>query len=83
MFDKLNSFWGQFKLMQRFMGDENFKSFISHPKVQELLKDPEFKKVAQTKDFSKLMSHPKFSALLQDPELRQMLSKINPTELAP
>jgi hypothetical protein len=69
---------GQMQLMQKMMKDENFKAFISHPKVQELFRDPEFKEVAQTRDFSKIALHPKFKALSQDPELSALMSKINP-----
>ena len=38
---------GQFQMMQKLMADENFKAFISHPKVQEVFKDSEFKEVAK------------------------------------
>ena len=68
----------QFQMMQRLMKDENFKTFIGHPKVQELFKDPEFKEIAQSGDFSKIMSHPKFAALMKDPELASLMAKINP-----
>ena len=68
---------GNFQGMQRLMQDENFKTFISHPKVQALFKDEEFKEVAKTQDFSKILSHPKFAALTQEPELSSLLAKIN------
>ena len=77
MFGKLNGMMGNFQMMQKLMQDENFKAFISHPKVRELFKDEEFKEVAKTKDFSKILSHPKFAALMQDPELASLMAKIN------
>ena len=68
---------GQFQMMQKLMQDENFKAFISHPKVQELFNDAEFKEVAKTKDFSKILVHPKFAVLMKDPELASLMAKIN------
>ena len=78
MFDKMKDMMGQMKLMQDLMKDENFKAFISHAKVQELFKDPEFKEVAMTRDFSKISAHPKFMELMRDQELSQLLMKIDP-----
>ncbi len=66
-----------FQMMQRLMQDENFRTFISHPKVQELFKDPEFKEVASARDFSKIMAHPKFTELMKDPELASLMAKIS------
>ena len=66
-----------FQMMQRLMQDENFRKFISYPKVQELFKDPEFKEVAGTRDFSKIMAHPKFAELMKDPELASLIAKIS------
>ncbi len=77
MFGQLNGMMGNFQMMQKLMRDENFKVFISHPKVQELFKDEEFKEVAKTKDFSKILSHPKFAVLMQDSELASLMAKIN------
>ena len=77
MFGKLNGMMGNFQMMQKLMQDENFKAFISHPKVQELFKDEEFKEVAKTRDFSKIFSHPKFVALMREPELSSLMAKIN------
>ncbi len=68
---------GNLQMMQKLMQDENFKTFISHPKVQELFKDPEFKVIAQTKDFSKILLHPKFALLMREPELSSLMAKIN------
>ena len=78
MLDGMNGMMDQMKMMQDMMRDENFRAFISHPKVQELFRDPEFKLVAGTRDFSKIMEHPKFMELGRDPELSQLLLKIDP-----
>ena len=78
MFDKMKDMMGQMKMMQELMRDENFKAFISHPRVQELFRDPEFKSVAATRDFSKIAVHPKFMELSKDPEVSQLLLKIDP-----
>ena len=51
------------QLMQKLMKDENFKAFISHPKIQELLRDPEFIELMKTQDMRKIGTHPKFSIL--------------------
>ena len=77
MFGHLNGMMGNFQMMQKLMRDENFKTFIAHPKVQELFKDEEFKEVAKTKDFSKILSHPKFATLMQDSKLSALMAKIN------
>lgn len=78
MFDKIKGAMDQFQMVQKMMQDENFKAFISNPKVQDLFKDPEFKVIAKTKDFSKIVAHPKFAALMKDPELAQVMAKIDP-----
>lgn len=68
----------QLQMMHKLMQDENFKAFVSHPKVQELFRDPEFKDVAKSRDFAKISSHPKFLEMARDPELSQLLLKIDP-----
>ncbi len=78
MFDKMKGMMGQLGLMQRMMGDENFRAFASHPKVQELFKDPAFKEIARSKDFSRIAMYPGFAALLQDPEVAALMAKIDP-----
>ncbi len=78
MFDKMNGMMGQFQMMQQLMADENFRAFISHPKVQEVFKDPEFKEVAKSKDFGKIVMNPKFTELKRDPELAALMAKIDP-----
>ena len=81
MFGSMNGMLGQLQIVQKLMTDENFKAFISHPKVQALFNDPEFKEVAKTKDFSKIMTHPKFANLTRDPEVASLMAKINPKGL--
>lgn len=54
----------------RLVKDENFRKFLSHPKVQKLMNDPEFKQVVEEKNVFKLMAHREFNDLLQDPEIR-------------
>ncbi len=78
MFDKMKGMAEQFQMMQKMMQDEDFKNFISHPKVQALFQDPEFKEVAKTRDFTKILSHPKFASSMRDPEVAQLVAKLNP-----
>jgi len=73
----MEDFLSQLQMMQHFMQDDSFKAFISHPKIQELFKDPEFREVAKTRDFSKIGMHPKFSTALKDPEVARLASKID------
>ncbi|MCG3176160.1 MAG: hypothetical protein MOGMAGMI_01101 [Candidatus Omnitrophica bacterium] len=81
MFGKMKGMMDQMQMMQRLMKDENFRAFVSHPKVQELFKDPTFKEVAKTQDFMKIAAHPKFAAVLRDPEVAALMAKINPQQL--
>lgn len=78
MFGKMKDMMAQMQAMQKLMQDENFKAFISHPKVQALFQDPEFKEVAKSRDFGKIAAHPKFAAMAQDPEVASLMMKINP-----
>lgn len=80
MFDKMRGAMQQYQAMQRLMQNEDFKKFISHPKVQLLFQDPEFKEIAKTRDFAKIMMHPKFTALMRDPEVGPLLAKLNPKD---
>ena len=80
MFGKMQDMMGQFQMMQRLMKDENFKTFIAHPKVQEVFKDPEFKEIAKSRDLTKILSHPKFAVVMQDPELAALIAKLNPKD---
>ncbi len=66
--------------MQKLMQNEDFRAFVSHPKVQELFKDPDFQVIAKTKDFSKIMTHPKLMSLMRDPELGALMTKLNPKD---
>jgi predicted double-glycine peptidase len=65
-------------MMQRLMKDENFRALMNHPKVQELMRDPEFIEIAKKQDFSVMMTHPKFAGLLGDPELQQLFLRMKP-----
>lgn len=78
MFNKLKGMTDQFKMMQKLMQDENFRAFISHPKVREVFMDPEFQTIMKSKDAQKMMTHPKFSSLMRDPEVAQLIAKLNP-----
>ncbi len=77
MFEGMKNMGQQFQRVQKLMQDENFKAFISHPKVQELFRDPEFKEIAKSKDFARISAYPKFAALMREPELAQRMAKIN------
>ena len=77
MLSQMKDMAGQFQIVQRLMGDPHFKAFISHPKVQEVFCDPEFKEIAGQKNFSRILSHPKFAALMKDPEAAQLMAKID------
>ncbi|HXV27658.1 MAG TPA: hypothetical protein VD913_01700 [bacterium] len=81
MFNKMSNMMEQMKLVQKLMKDENFKAFMSHPKVQEVFRDPEFQEILKSKDSGKIMAHPKLAALMQDPEVAALLSKLNPQNL--
>ncbi len=77
MFDPLNGTMDQFQMIQSLMQDENFKAFISHSKVQELFRDPDFREVAKDRDFSRILSHPKFTELMRDPELSRLMASVD------
>ena len=81
MFGKMKDMMGQLQMMQKLMQDENFKAFVSHPKVQELFRDSEFKEIAKTRDFTKIVSHPKFMEMARDPEVAGLLAKVNPQNI--
>ncbi len=78
MFDKMKEMAGQYQMMQKLMQNDEFKTFISHPKVQGLFMDPEFQLTAQSKDFTKIMAHPKVMELMKDPELAPLMAKLDP-----
>ena len=81
MFDKFKDMMGQFQLLQRLTKDENFKAFMTHPKVQELLCDPDFQELIKIKDRAKLSAQPKFAALMGEPELASLAAKLKPQDL--
>ena len=81
MFDKMKDMMGNMQMMQKMMQDPNFRAFVSHPKVQQLFRDPEFKEVAKSRDFAKISAHPKFMELGRDPELAALMLKIDPKSL--
>ncbi len=51
-------------------------SLQKDPKMQELLKDPEFMKAINSGDISTLMANPKFIELLNNPEIREIQKKV-------
>ena len=77
MLDKFKGMADQFKLMQKLMKDEDFRSFMQHPKVQETFKDPEFQEMIRSKDQAQIMGNPKMKILMSDPEVLQLMSKVN------
>lgn len=74
---------GQFQVVQRLMGDENFRAFIAHPKVQEVFRDPELKEIASRKNFTKILSHVKFAGLMKEPEVAALMAKIDLKKFVP
>lgn len=76
MFGKMKDMAAQIQMMQKLMKDENFKVLISHPKMQELMKDPGFIEMIKSKNFSSIATNPKLAALRDDPDLLQLISKV-------
>ena len=76
MFGKMKDMASQMQMIQRLMKDENFKALIAHPKMQELMKDPDFLELMKTKDMQKAVTNPKLAALKNDPELVQLMSRV-------
>ncbi len=81
MFGNMKDMAQQMQMMQKLMQNPDFRAFISHPKVQELFKDDEFKEVAKSRDMMQITTHPKFMALMKDPELAALMAKIDPKNL--
>lgn len=77
MFGKMGDMMKQLQLMQKLMKDENFKAFISHPKMQELIRDPEFMELMKKQDMPALQKHPKFGTTMRDPEILALIRKID------
>ena len=82
MFDKMKDMMGQFQLFQKLMKNENFRTFIAHPKIQELFRDPEFQEVIKTKDTTKILSHPKLASLMREPEIARLAAKLKPQDFS-
>ena len=76
MFDKMKDPMKQMAVLQQLMKDESFKALMSHPKVQELFRDPEFVQLMQAQDVGKLLTHPKLAALLRDPDVAALMAKL-------
>ena len=77
MFGNSSNFFQQIERVQKLMKDENFKAFVSHPKVQTLFADPEFRKALQSQNPQTILNHPKMAALKDDPEIRALISKLD------
>jgi F0F1-type ATP synthase delta subunit len=75
--DKDDTILENFEQLLQFAKDENFKKFLSHPKVQKLMSDETFKKAVVEKNIFKLMSNEEFVTLLKDPEVREALEKLS------
>lgn len=77
MFGKMNDMMKQMQMAQKLMKDDNFKAFMSHPKIQAIFMDPEFQEVLKTQDQIKILNHPKLAGLKNDPEVVGLLSKLD------
>lgn len=76
MFGSLKGARDQLRMVQQLMQNEDFRAFISHPKVQQLFTDPEFQNLARGQNFNAMMSHPKFSKMMSDPEVAALVLKL-------
>lgn len=67
-------------LQESMMNDQDVMSRImtlqEDPKMQELLKDPEFMKAVYSGDIQTLMANPKFMELLNNPEIQEIQKKV-------
>ena len=72
----MSGFFSNFNDLVKIAQDQDFQKFLSHPKVQVLMKDPQFQKAVQEKNVFKLTAHPEFSELMKDPEIRSALEKL-------
>ncbi len=73
----------QAQALKRLMQDERVKALAGHPKVQALLRDPDFLTLVQSQDLAKISAHPKFTTLMQDPELSQLVAQLVPFHARP
>ena len=80
MFGNMKNMMGQIQMVTKMMKNENFRALMSHPKVQEVFKDPAVQAAAKGKDPVSMMNHPKMLALMNDPEIRQLFSKLKPED---
>lgn len=80
MFDKFKNAAQQMAMVQKLMKDENFRNFMTHPKVQELLRDPQFQESMKNNDPSQLFNHPKVLALQSDPEVARLAAKLKESQ---
>ena len=72
----MSGFFGNLNDLIKLARDQDFQKFLANPKIQELMKDPEFQKAVTEKNVLKLTSHPEFSELMKDPEIRSALEKL-------
>lgn len=77
MLGRMKDIMQQLQTAQRLMKDDNFKALVSHPKVQEVFRDPEFVAVMQSKDPAKIVGHPKLAALMRDPEIAALFGTVD------
>ncbi len=81
MFEKLKGAMKQFQMVQRLMKDDNFRALMSHPKVQELFRDPQFLEALKTQDPTTIQGNPKLAALMNDPDLAALMATFDPAAL--
>ena len=78
MFGQLSEWFEQLRNAQHLMKDERFRALISHPKVQDVLRDPELQTLMKAKDMTRIAGHPKFLSLIRDPEVNRLIASLNP-----
>lgn len=76
MFGHLGNLSDQMKMLGRLMKDEKFRAVLMNPKVQELMRDPEFLALIKSQDMGKMMTHPRLAELMRDPELSQSIMEL-------
>ena len=77
MFGKMGDMMKQMQMVQKLMKDENFKAFISHPKMQEMIRDAEFMELMKKQDLPALQRHTRFGAVMRDPEILGLIQKVD------
>jgi len=67
-------------LRQSMMNNDEVMGLVmalqKNPKMQELLKDPDFMKAVSAGDITTLMANPKFIELLNNPEIKEIQKKV-------